>query len=78
MEIEMERFRLRAATRYITYRAKQPGQHLNLVAVLELFVNAMNIPGTSSNLRGKGNEKLPEKVRVTVEWDDAPDDMLMQ
>lgn len=78
MEIEMDRYKWMAATRYVTYRSKNPGQHLDSVATLQIFVDAMNVPGASSSIRGKGNKNLPQKIKVTVEWEDVPDGTIQQ
>lgn len=70
LELEMVRDKLRPATRYVSYYAKLPGHHFDIAASLQVFVDEFKIPGTKSSLIGKGNKDLPEKLKVTIEWED--------
>ncbi len=76
IDLEMERYRPRPATRYVTYRTTLSGHRFDSAAMLQLFVDIMGIPGTKASFRGKGNDKLPPRLRVTIEWDDTPEAVL--
>ena len=76
LEFEMERDRLRPATRYVVYYAKLPGHHIDIAAMIQVFVDKFNIPGTKSSLLGRYNNKLPDKIKVTIEWEDINEETL--
>jgi hypothetical protein len=78
LELEMERDRKRGATRYVTYFARLPEHRIDRAGMLELFIDTMNIPGVKSSFTGKGNEKLPQKIKVTVEWEDVNEAILKE
>lgn len=69
-ELEMDRDRLKPATRYVSYYAKLPGHHFDIAASLQVFVDEFKLPDTKSSILGRGNKNLPEKLKVTIEWED--------
>lgn len=73
LEVDMTRYKKMPATRYVTYVAKSEEDRLHFAATLQIYIDAMEVPGTKSGFLGRGNAKLPQNLRVTVEWDDTPD-----
>ncbi|MEM0160878.1 MAG: hypothetical protein QXV94_06260 [Thermoplasmata archaeon] len=78
LEFEMERDRMKPATRYVVYYAKLPGHHIDIAAMTQVFVDEFNIPGTKSNILGRNNNNLPDKIKVTIEWEDINEETLKE
>lgn len=75
--IDVELFRGKPATRYVTYSAKPElgkSSFYSTTASMEILVELFKIPGTGSNLRAhkRNKELLPKSLKVTLEWDDNP------
>ena len=66
LELDMEHAKYPLTTRYAPYRTTGPPEegvkHFDVTATLQIFVKEME----------KYAGRLPEKLRVTIEWDDEP------
>ena len=66
MELEMQKARFPATTRYAPYSTTVPPEegrkHFDVTAMLQIFVKVLE----------KYTGKLPENLRVTIEWDETP------
>jgi len=76
LKLDMEMEPGRPATRYITYYVKPPPgktTFFSTPATMMILVDALNVPGAESRIRGskKNKELLPKNIRVTIEWDEV-------
>ncbi|MGC8651526.1 MAG: hypothetical protein ACP5RX_02860 [Minisyncoccia bacterium] len=72
LELEMERNRYPAATRFVTYVTRYPELHGSKIgAELQILIDKLEIPGAKSTFLGTGSKNLPEKLKVTIEWEDG-------
>lgn len=79
LELEMERNSYPAATRFVTYVTRFPELHGRKIgAELQILIDKMEISGAKPTLLGTGAKNLPEKVKVTIEWEDVNEEVLKQ
>jgi hypothetical protein len=79
LELEMERNYYPATTRFVTYVIRYPELHGSKIGVqLQILIDKLGIPGAKSTFFGTGSKKLPEKIKVTIEWEDLPEEVLKE
>ncbi|MEM3830240.1 MAG: hypothetical protein QXP36_13660 [Conexivisphaerales archaeon] len=68
MEFEMKHARFPLATRYAPYVSLPPEdgiKHIDEIATMQLVVKEIE----------RLASRAPEKIRVTIEWDDIPEEV---
>ncbi|MEM4057363.1 MAG: hypothetical protein QXZ12_01365 [Thermoplasmata archaeon] len=79
LELDMERNWYPAATRYVTYVTRYPELRGSKIgAEFQILIDKLEIPGAKSTFLGTGSKKLPDKIKVTVEWEDVNEEVLKE